>query len=457
MNNTSFAHARPSHSTHTLRSTLLRTAIVLCGTLATSAFATDWWVDGANGNDHNRGNQSAPFQTVDRAWSAVRPGDTIHLQPTTTYGPLYFSGKSGNALQYITITGEGVAPNLTKVSGKGINFGIDFEKGVNYIKLKNLDITAPGAGQESGWSGVYLTQNHHIQILNNYVHDAGCSGIQTASSDYVTIAGNRVTRNAKLTTNNVFCSGISTHENLNSDASTGVKMQILNNIVYANTNVPLATCTSPCTDSDGSGIIVDDSRRTQTDRVAYRGKTLIGNNVVFGNGGRGIHVYLSDNVQIMSNTLYQNNKDPYEGSWRPGEISIIQSGGINIYNNILFSDGAAGTVYTGAHTTFSVEDCTSGGAIVIDYNVTYNSPNNPSLQAYFRNNTVPVTVGTSNKWADPLFKSASLDPAQADFRVTTASPALGFTNPSGTYMTTDILGVTRQPPITAGAYQQPVN
>jgi len=439
---------------HCLRARLLPACAAFV--LSQPVFASDYWVDGLNGKDAGKGDATSPFQTADHAWAVAHPGDTIHLKPTIVYGPLYFGGKSGTPSQYITIVGEGTSSNMTKVSGMGSNFGIDLDRGTNYIVLKNLDITAPGAGRYSAWSGIYLTQNHHIRILNNYVHDAGCSGIQTASSDHVTIAGNRVANNAKLTANNVFCSGISTHENLAVDNSPGVKMRIVNNIVYGNTNVPLANCTV-CTDSDGSGIIVDDSRRTQTDNVAYQGATLIGNNVIYNNGGRGVHIYKSDNVRILSNTIYQNNKDPYEGSWRPGEINVLQSGGVSIYGNILFSDGAAGTAATGAHVVVSVQNCTSGGPIVIDSNVDFNLNNLSTQESYFRSNTLSVTIGSGNRWADPQFKNGSLDPASADYRVLATSPALGFDSAAGTYMTTDILDVTRVLPMTAGAYQDPVN
>ncbi|MGN6388018.1 MAG: right-handed parallel beta-helix repeat-containing protein, partial [Burkholderiaceae bacterium] len=334
--------------------------------------AADLYVDGRNGNDRNAGTRAAPFLNFWYAWNRAQPGDTIRLLPTVTYGPQWLGNKSGLPGAPITVRGEGGPGNMTKVSGMGQNFGINAAPGVNYINIENFDITAPGHGNNSGWSAIYLARSHHVNITGNYAHDSGCAGIQAYGSDYVTISGNRVANNSKDTWNHVFCSGISNHENLDVDSNTGVKMRIENNVVWGNTNTPSPGCSAPCTNSDGSGIIIDDNRRSQTDGNAYRGRTLIRNNVVFRNGGRGIAIYYSNAVDIQGNTVYLNNRDPDEGSWRPGEIGITFSGDVTATGNVLYSDGAAGTANTGAHVAVQVTDCASGGPVSVSGNVAYN-------------------------------------------------------------------------------------
>ena len=52
-------------------------------------------------------------------------------------------------------------------------------------------------------------------------------------------------------------------------------------------------------------------RRTQRDLAdpVYDGTSLIENNVIFDNEGRGVHVYFSDRVLVRNNTAYHNLKD----------------------------------------------------------------------------------------------------------------------------------------------------
>jgi parallel beta-helix repeat protein len=431
--------------------------LMLAGSVQT-AVAADYYVDGANGLNTNAGTSEYPFQTPWKAWTVAVAGDTIHLKPTATYGPLWFgptadrpAATGGAPGAPVTIRGTGTGSGMTKVSGKGSNFGLMLDN-TAHVHIENLDVTAPGHGTLSGWSALYIKNSRHIDVRSNYAHDAGCAGIQTHHADYVRIIGNRVAGNAKVVYNNVFCSGISNYDNKDADGNTGVKMEVANNIIYGNTNVKPANCTGSCTNSDGNGIIIDDSRRLQTaDKEAYLGATLVDNNVVFNNGGRGLSIYQSDNVTTRGNTFYHNNKDPDLGAWRPGEIHVDGSGGVKLYGNIAFSAGSAGTTLTGAHVAISIQN-SSGAPVAVDYNLSFNPQNKSALHFYERNNSTTVTFGEANKWGNPQHVAASLDPAVADFRVATTSPALGYSSPAGTFPATDYLYTTRTSPNTAGAY-----
>lgn len=414
-----------------------------------SALAAHWYVDGKYGSNSNNGSSSYPFANVWRAWSAAAPGDTIHLKPTVTYGYIYLSKKSGYAGKPITIQGDS-STNQTKISGSGSNYGIMVD-GAHYLAFKNLNVTAPGSGTYAGWSAIYVKNAHHVSISDSVFHNSGCAGIQTQHSDHITLERNQVFGNAKIVKNSVFCSGISMHWNKDFDTYTGTKMIIRNNVVYGNTNIKAC---STCTNSDGSGIIIDDSRRTQLDYKAYKGGHLIENNVVFNNGGRGLHIYKSDRVVVRSNTFYHNNRDYAEGAWRPGEVSAIASGSTFIHNNIFFSTGSSGTSTTGAHVSISVQDSHSGGSHNIDHNLNYNSKGLTSLQTYFRNNSVAVNYGGNNRWGNPWFKSATVDASAADFRPAAGSPAYNFFSPAWSYPATDLKGISRTSPVTAGAYQR---
>ena len=124
---------------------------------APGVFAADWYVDGKTGSDQNAGSKTAPFKNIWRGWKAATAGDTVRILPSTEYGPQYFSGKSGAPGKPITIQAEGRSPHMTRISGRGINFGIMLDTSTNHVRNRNLDVTAPGHGLESGWAAVYLT------------------------------------------------------------------------------------------------------------------------------------------------------------------------------------------------------------------------------------------------------------------------------------------------------------
>jgi parallel beta-helix repeat protein len=257
-------------------------------------------------------------------------------------------------------------------------------------------------------------------------------------------------------------SGISTFESTDIDANTGVKMIIDSNVVSNNTNVATLEVNGGF-DSDGSGIIVDDSSHSQATKspppynAPYKGHTLIQNNISFNNGGRGITLSFSSHVIVTNNICFHNNQDPHSGGGA-GEISVagIAGGGndggsdILIYNNIVYSDGSAGNGATGPHVGIAIQDARDGlGSVIVDYNLIFNPQSDHSLQFYQGDNTNTVTFGTHNIFRNPLFVNPSIDPAVADFHVTAASPSIG--SASVQYLPAlDITGASRA---NMGAYR----
>jgi parallel beta-helix repeat protein len=288
-----------------------------------------------------------------------------------------------------------------------------------YWVVQNLEIEAPGP-----WSGIFIQNTHHIAINDNIVHDSGNGGIHTSHADYLIINHNACYSNARVTTNDHYGSGISTYENTDIDTNDGIKNIIDGNLVFGNTNVPTAGFHEG-RDSDGSGIILDDLRHSQSDNVSYKGKTWVANNIVFDNGGRGISVFYSDHATVVNNSVYHNNQDPFESSWRPGEIMALYSGDVAIYNNIAVSDGAAGSTATGSHVGLSIESC--DGDVAIGYNLLFNDNSDRTLQTYLgsgeHNYTGVVNFMNNNIWGDPLFLKASMDVSVVDFHLAPHSPA----------------------------------
>lgn len=121
------------------------------------------------------------------------------------------------------------------------------------------------------------------------------------------------------------------YQNSNHDISTGIKNFITGNTCFRNENfIPWFVTNSIL---DGNGIIIDDNRNTQNNSNGgiYSGQTYVANNLVFDNGGRGIHCYESDNVIIVNNTCYRNCQSPYV---KDGEFTAYVATNITYANNI---------------------------------------------------------------------------------------------------------------------------
>jgi serralysin len=418
------------------------------------ANASSWYVDGARGSYVGKGTPASPFLTIDQGWQAAKPGDTIYLAPTVSYSVQYLMHKSGAAGKYITLTGTGQAPNLTRILGRnsaGANIALALIDD-SYVTVSNLQIDGEyAAGDPQTLECVSVQHSNHINILGNRISHCGGNGIASVWSDYLNIAHNIVSASA-MNTVSYRGSGISTYEDADADGNHGVKIVIADNIIYGNSNTPVAPCAAfACSnDTDGSGIILDESKRLQQPGSTvppYRGQTLVANNLIYGNGGRGITAYGTVNDIIENNTIFDNNLDPYERSANPGEISIIGTGNVRVYNNLLYSNGGAGPEGTGQHYGISVQGVTDGlGPVVIDYNLSFNPQAEPGLARYVRGNTNPVTFGTHELFGKPLF----VNPPQ-DFHLRPGSPGRSAAD-AAMAPASDIDGVARHG-ADIGAYQ----
>lgn len=426
---------RPVSVVASLRRSSMLSAMILAMMLAWAlpAAAEHYYVNGHTGNDADRGTSTDPFRSFKRAMAVLVPGDRLIVASGRYTEPLIIK-QSGTAEQPINIVGEGrplieTGDEPIQISG-------------SYVEISGFEAHALGLGSAIAVG----KRNHHVRIADNIARDSGCGGIGAEQTDYVIIENNRVFGNARRSPWQ--CSGISIYQAINIDHAKGTHNFIRRNIVYDNMNVVVddKITNSGGKTTDGNGIIVDDTRHTQgglTDPV-YDGLTLIENNIVFDNGGRGIHVFTSDHIVVRNNTSYRNVKDPnIEGRQTQSEFMAHYASDVRFVNNIAVPRD---------NTIFGFLYAQTDGNSVWDFNFVQGGAilhRLGSRKGRGRHNIFET--------ADVEFVAPSVDPQMANFHLRQSSRALGTANVSDA-PSQDFSGAPRPRlgPIDLGALQTSV-
>jgi parallel beta-helix repeat protein len=370
-------------------------------TLASPAFriaaGNKYYVDTVKGHDANNGrSEKLAFKTITKANEQIKAGDMVYV-------------KNGVYAENITIKQSGTASSPISFQAfpghkpfiKGTQDGT-FKVEGNYIKIMGFEITSLIDG-----SGIHVGNgNHHTQIFKNEIHDSGCGGVSGQETDYLQIESNIIYRNSFRSP--FLCSGISIYQAVQFDSKPGFHNIIRGNISFANEN---KKAKADGTVTDGNGIIIDDFRHTQGHKKLpkYTAATLVENNIVFDNGGRGIHVFQSDNVVVRNNTAFKNLKSSNLYGTTNGELSAFFSSNVRFYNNIAYAANSSRKTL--------VNDYSSDN--IWDYNLFYNG------SIFFGSDKSSGTWGKHNVMnVSPLFVNPSIAINQANFRLRATSPAI---------------------------------
>ena len=425
-----------------------------------------YFVSSTEGNDANDGRtQSFPFKTIHRATSnkAYKGGDVILVMPGT-YRESVVLTKSGTTSGYTTMTAmPGQArpsivsnPTIYSVGWGAPQNGDTISIRANYVRVSGFDVTwqydlkTPGIyGSAIGvccsnqnLNGANGPVVHHVFIDRNIAHNSPSGGISANFSDYITIFGNIVYGNSNQAPNQT--SGISIYAARDLDHLPGFHTIIANNTSYNNRNlvrpnytVPNGTVVTGNCATDGNGIIIDSNRGQQTNGVPYEGATLIFGNLTYNNGGRGVHIYQSDNITVANNTAYHDVSDPLlcEPS-QQGEISVIDANHVSVLNNIAVSAGVAHGL---------VDEKTNDS-------VWKNNLSNRTAPG-FGHSTRFVFDQSNLIGVDPMFVAPSIDPSLANFKLRPGSRAIGAGAAFSTSQT-DLTGSASSVnnPVNLGAY-----
>jgi parallel beta-helix repeat protein len=420
-----------------------------------TAPAKRYYVSDASGSDANTGlSISSPFKTINAGQSAALPGDTVFIMngsyvPATTI-QLQKSGTADGYITYKAYPGHtprfsfsGSIWNAVSINGSYIVLeGIEFQ-GNNQNLTYNGALASYNDKQAGGTNNdLYATYNmngisiggprtesrfpHHVVIRNCKIHDFPGGGLSAIQTDYVTFEGNTIYNNAWYMMYGG--SGISILTPFDSDANTGYKNIVRNNICSNNrTTIPWIGLT-PARLSDGNGIIIDVNVRPYSSTVTnkpYKGRTLVENNVCFNNGGSGIHAYDAAHIDIINNTTYHNAQVMVDYA----DLYANTCNDVKIMNNVVYAKPGG--------------KCNSNNK---NTNVTYD------YNLYFNGST--AVKGPNDKVADPQFINGTVDRTTASFSLKSGSPAIDAGTKSLS-PTNDIKGVARPKggSVDCGAYE----
>jgi hypothetical protein len=391
---------------------------------------------GPDGLDTNDGSSTGtPFHTLQKGADSAQAGDTIMVMDGTYENPGAFAvvtmSHSGTALAWIVLrAAPGSHPHLTYANWVGVAV-----RG-SYIAVEGLDIqgarqqftmdqaqthvTDLGYGPTNG-TGIVIgdcsgdMKIDHIVVRDNVVYDGTEAGISSCHADYVTVEYNETHHNSFWSPYGG--SGISLWQMYDSDQSTATKNFVRYNVSHENEEFfpafgPKIT--------DGNGIIIDSSN----DLGGYKGRFLVSNNLVYGNGGSGIHSFRSDHVDMVNNTAYENNHSP---AIDEGQIFCNASADCNVLNNIMWAPKG------------KVDTTTWATPTMLDYNIYWSGSGAPKK-------------GAHDIIADPLFLNAGC----LDFRLAAGSPAIDSAT-STLAPPDDLLGTSRPQGVgyDRGAYELP--
>jgi serralysin len=419
------------------------------------------------GSDTNSGTSMADaLQTLGAATKLSLQGGDCVTVADGTYSETVLVSSSGSA---DTCTGyvvfRAASPGGAKVASTDPYNG--FMVNANYVMVDGFDLedTSTGSAFTAGTntlSNGKVIVYHHIAAVRNIAHDSGGAGLGALHSDYVRFEGNTVYGNSSRS--DYGDSGIDLWEMQASDTLPGFHIVIRNNLSYSNVEsfIPANLQT------DGEGIILDsfDYADPMYASTPYAQDTLVENNVIWGNGGRGIEAsgaQPTSHVTIRNNTVFDDNTQQQQY----GGAEIVSWGnGNTVANNLVILGPGAQNGTAANQTTVGIADrCgpssagvqITGGSVWSNnlvYSMKSGAPLSSSNCITTPTNYSTIPVGSNLMAVDPglAAEMSSTMLTASDFTLGASSPA-AHAGTGADFAPFDYAYVTRPAPPSIGAFE----
>jgi hypothetical protein len=190
---------------------------------------------------------------------------------------------------------------------------------------------------------------HHIIFANDVANGCAQSGFAVVNHGYVSVDYFAVVGSIAYNTaqGSATCaSGISIYQPVASDSAAGTHLYIAGNFSYANLEPSQCDGTSP---TDGEGIIFDTFDGSQSGLpTPYTAQAVAENNIVIGNGSKGIEVFNNAAgsshapIYLTHNTSWGNLTDPNQNWQGCGEIALNNAYNTQVTDNLVSTRSAYG-------------------------------------------------------------------------------------------------------------------
>lgn len=278
------------------------------------------------------------------AAGAAQAGDFVVLLDGTYQNQVLTPANSGTASAWITfIADTGAIPILDGAGADPKAVGISSDT-VVYVRFIGIVARNWAGGFSNEWIGstTDFSANGNWEYINCIADGNTRNGFAFNSAKGVTIRECISAHNGTSTTSS-WSSGFQLY---------GVQGTATDNVVERNVSFENMDAQKH---TDGSGFIVD----TMVTGLAFI------NNIAFLNGGSGIRLTGSSNIEILNNTLYHNGQDTTDnGPPNPGEIYFTSGGqtqGLTMVNTVGVPSGSkedpsSGWVFNGGSLTLPSND-----------------------------------------------------------------------------------------------------
>jgi serralysin len=418
------------------------------------------------GSDSNSGTSMADaLQTIGAATKlSLQGGDCVTVADGTYDETVLVTG-SGSA---DSCTGYVVFRAATTGGAKVVSTDPynGFMVNASYVMVDGFDLedTSTGSAFTAGTNtldGGKVIVYHHIAAVRNIAHDSGGAGLGALHADYVRFEANTVYGNSSRS--DYGDSGIDLWEMQASDALPGFHIVIRNNVSYGNveSGIPANLQT------DGEGIILDsfDYADPAYGSTPYAQESLVENNVIWGNGGRGIEAsgaQPTSHVTIRNNTVFDDNTQQQQY----GGAEIVSWGnGNSVADNLVILGPGAQNGTAANQTTVAIADrCgpssagvnVTGGSVWSNnlvYSMKSGAPLSSSNCITDPSSYTTIPVGSNLMGVDPgLAAQTSTTPTVQDFTLGAGSPA-SHAGTSADFAPFDYAYVARPMPPSIGAFE----